>query len=278
MGLPRPSSSSASMSPNLLARLAPPLFVLIWATGFIVARFVAPHAEPLTFLLVRYVLAIAVLAALVAAAGVRLAARQPDVAQQPRGRRAAAWFLSRRRVLGGEERAAGGHRRAGGRPSASDDGASGGAASRRAGVAPALARNRARIYRSRAGDSAEAGNGRAAAGRRRRTLRHVVHHARHHLAETHRRRTRHAGECPHPVYGRRVGHGSGRPPHREFPDGHVMAAACRAGLGGAGSFHRRDRIVALSDPSRRCHRRRHPALSGAASRRHHGLSAVRRNA
>ncbi len=58
------------MSPNLLARLAPPLFVLIWATGFIVARFVAPHAEPLTFLLVRYVLAIAVLAALVTAAGV----------------------------------------------------------------------------------------------------------------------------------------------------------------------------------------------------------------
>lgn len=58
------------MPPNLLARLAPPLFVLIWATGFIVARFVAPHAEPLTFLLVRYVLAIAVLAALVTAAGV----------------------------------------------------------------------------------------------------------------------------------------------------------------------------------------------------------------
>lgn len=34
----------------------PPLFVLIWATGFIVARLVAPHAEPLTFLTVRYVL------------------------------------------------------------------------------------------------------------------------------------------------------------------------------------------------------------------------------
>ncbi len=53
---------------HLLTRLAPPLFVLIWATGFIVARIVAPYAEPLTFLLVRYVLAILVLGAIVAAA------------------------------------------------------------------------------------------------------------------------------------------------------------------------------------------------------------------
>ena len=50
-----------------LARLAPPLFVLIWATGFIVARLVAPHAEPLTFLFVRYGLAILVLTAVAGA-------------------------------------------------------------------------------------------------------------------------------------------------------------------------------------------------------------------
>ncbi len=55
-------------SSPLLARLAPPLFVVIWATGFIVARIVAPYAEPLTFLLVRYVLATAVLAGIVLAA------------------------------------------------------------------------------------------------------------------------------------------------------------------------------------------------------------------
>ncbi|WP_230534132.1 DMT family transporter [Microvirga roseola] len=55
------------MNRNLLASLAPPLFVLIWATGFIVARTVAPYAEPLTFLLVRYVLAILVLVVIVAA-------------------------------------------------------------------------------------------------------------------------------------------------------------------------------------------------------------------
>jgi drug/metabolite transporter (DMT)-like permease len=53
----------AAMPAHLLPRIAPPLFVLIWATGFIVARLVAPHAEPLTFLFVRYLLAALVLAA-----------------------------------------------------------------------------------------------------------------------------------------------------------------------------------------------------------------------
>ena len=51
----------------MLVRFAPPLFVLIWATGFIVARLVAPHAEPLSFLTVRYLAAILVLAAAAAA-------------------------------------------------------------------------------------------------------------------------------------------------------------------------------------------------------------------
>jgi drug/metabolite transporter (DMT)-like permease len=58
--------SIPAMNPTNFARLAPPLFVLIWATGFIVARFVAPYAEPLTFLFVRYVLATLVLAVIVA--------------------------------------------------------------------------------------------------------------------------------------------------------------------------------------------------------------------
>lgn len=46
---------------TVLARVAPPLFVVIWATGFIVARIISPYAEPLTFLLVRYLLALMVL-------------------------------------------------------------------------------------------------------------------------------------------------------------------------------------------------------------------------
>lgn len=46
------------------------LFVLIWATGFVVAKVAAPHAEPLSFLLVRYagVVLLMVVLALVARA------------------------------------------------------------------------------------------------------------------------------------------------------------------------------------------------------------------
>jgi drug/metabolite transporter (DMT)-like permease len=43
----------------------PLIFVLIWSTGFIVARYAAPHAPPLTFLLYRFAAAIAVLLPLV---------------------------------------------------------------------------------------------------------------------------------------------------------------------------------------------------------------------
>ncbi|MHA6785468.1 DMT family transporter [Pseudonocardia saturnea] len=46
------------------------LFVLIWATGFVVAKYAAPYAEPLSFLLVRYagVIALMLVLALVARA------------------------------------------------------------------------------------------------------------------------------------------------------------------------------------------------------------------
>lgn len=52
------------MPAPLLPRLAPPLFVLIWATGFVVARLVAPFADPLTFLSLRFAIAALVLAVL----------------------------------------------------------------------------------------------------------------------------------------------------------------------------------------------------------------------
>jgi len=47
-----------------LDRLAPYLFVFLWSTGFIGARYGLPHAEPLTFLLVRYAVVLALLLAL----------------------------------------------------------------------------------------------------------------------------------------------------------------------------------------------------------------------
>lgn len=37
-----------------LDRIAPPLFIFIWATGYIVAKLAAPYADPLTFLSWRY--------------------------------------------------------------------------------------------------------------------------------------------------------------------------------------------------------------------------------
>lgn len=39
----------------------PALFVLLWSTGFIGARYAMPHAEPFTFLSLRYALALAIL-------------------------------------------------------------------------------------------------------------------------------------------------------------------------------------------------------------------------
>ncbi len=52
-----------------LERAMPLAFVGIWATGFVVARLAAPHAEPLTFLTMRYVLSALVFALIAAAAG-----------------------------------------------------------------------------------------------------------------------------------------------------------------------------------------------------------------
>lgn len=50
-------------------RSMPLLFVFFWATGFIVARFVAPHVEPFGFLTLRYLLSFLVFAGIVTLAG-----------------------------------------------------------------------------------------------------------------------------------------------------------------------------------------------------------------
>ncbi|MDX5409530.1 MAG: DMT family transporter [Thauera sp.] len=44
--------------PSMLTRLTPLLFVLLWSTGFIGAKYGLPYAEPLSFLAIRYVLVI----------------------------------------------------------------------------------------------------------------------------------------------------------------------------------------------------------------------------
>ncbi len=52
----------------LLDRLAPASFILIWATGYVVAKLAAPWADPLTFLCWRYAGVVALMAALALAA------------------------------------------------------------------------------------------------------------------------------------------------------------------------------------------------------------------
>jgi drug/metabolite transporter (DMT)-like permease len=42
-----------------LVRAMPAVFVVIWATGFIVARYGMPHAPPMKFLALRYALSVA---------------------------------------------------------------------------------------------------------------------------------------------------------------------------------------------------------------------------
>ena len=51
-------------TPPLPTRLTPLLFVLLWSTGFIGAKFGLPYAEPLTFLVSRYVLVIVLMSVL----------------------------------------------------------------------------------------------------------------------------------------------------------------------------------------------------------------------
>lgn len=52
------------MTPRLRAGF-PVFFVLLWSTGFIVARYGMPYAEPMTFLLLRFLLALAILLPLI---------------------------------------------------------------------------------------------------------------------------------------------------------------------------------------------------------------------
>ena len=51
-------SSASTPADSILVRAMPVVFVLIWATGFIVAKFGLPYAPPLSFLSIRYALSI----------------------------------------------------------------------------------------------------------------------------------------------------------------------------------------------------------------------------
>ena len=49
---------TATSTRDRLVQAMPPVFVLIWSTGFIVARYGMPHAPPISFLSLRYALSV----------------------------------------------------------------------------------------------------------------------------------------------------------------------------------------------------------------------------
>jgi drug/metabolite transporter (DMT)-like permease len=56
---------------SIAARAAVPAFIVVWASGYIVAKLAAKDAEPLSFLVVRYVGVVALMAILALASGAR---------------------------------------------------------------------------------------------------------------------------------------------------------------------------------------------------------------
>jgi drug/metabolite transporter (DMT)-like permease len=62
------SPTGVDASQAALVRAMPAIFVLIWSTGFVVARLGMPHAPPLGFLVVRYALSVAAFAVWIALA------------------------------------------------------------------------------------------------------------------------------------------------------------------------------------------------------------------
>lgn len=64
LGAVQIASMQDSPATRLITLAAPVLFVLMWATGFVVARLSAPHADPLTFLTIRFPIAGVIFAAI----------------------------------------------------------------------------------------------------------------------------------------------------------------------------------------------------------------------
>lgn len=64
-GAPGPAARAQAVPPdNNLLRGVPVLFVLLWATGFLVAKFAIPFAAPFTLLTIRFALASVMMAAI----------------------------------------------------------------------------------------------------------------------------------------------------------------------------------------------------------------------
>jgi drug/metabolite transporter (DMT)-like permease len=58
------AAAQPEMPGHALARVAPGIFVLLWATGFLIAKLGVPYAQPMTILAIRFVLAAAMMASI----------------------------------------------------------------------------------------------------------------------------------------------------------------------------------------------------------------------
>ncbi len=65
------SSAGLGSASSVFDRSVPALFVLIWSTGFIVAKYGMPHAPPMSFLACRYALSLIIFAVWMQVAGLR---------------------------------------------------------------------------------------------------------------------------------------------------------------------------------------------------------------
>lgn len=69
--MPAPTADRPANRSALFAAASGPIFVFVWATGFVAARFVAPYADPLTFVALRVATVALVLAGIAIALGTR---------------------------------------------------------------------------------------------------------------------------------------------------------------------------------------------------------------
>jgi hypothetical protein len=129
-----------TLPPSLL----PFFFVFLWSTGFIGAKFGLPYAEPLTFLLTRYLLVLTLMIPSGATDARAVARQSAAVFPYRRLRRAGARRLSGWRVHGHQARPAGRGDRADGRHAAAADRLRGRLSARRAG----LSRGNGWVWRS----------------------------------------------------------------------------------------------------------------------------------
>jgi drug/metabolite transporter (DMT)-like permease len=102
-------------------RFAPLLFVILWSTGFIGAKYGLPHAEPLSFLLVRYLFVVSLMTLLALAMRAPWPARRTPVVPHRGFRPAGACDLPRWRVRLDFQGPAGRSRQPGGRHPAPAD-------------------------------------------------------------------------------------------------------------------------------------------------------------